>query len=472
MLWKKKTLTYLAVTSTVALVGVAMTAWADHKPGHQPPGGGGGGGGGGGEPRYTLIDLGTLGTRGGWASALSVNNLGQVVGASGNLQGVDRAFLLIPEDTNGDGSPDIWFQDAGTGPNGDSINGLMIDLGTLATGSPDRSWGVAVNNHGQVTGRSSTDDLTTYGSVERGFVIIPDGDTWFRDVDPADGANDLMIDLGTLAYGDGYSYPYAISDSGYVAGYVPPSANSSAGRAFIVVPEDTDGDDIPDTWFRGPSPGGVNDLMIDLGTLGEQTWGGRDSRASAVNDNGWVAGDIAHDTRAFLIIPEDTDNDGTPDTWFRDADGNGGNDLMIMLPLPRRATRSSAQAINSVGQVVGQSWTSQSPPGEPGNFRAVRWDIDPDRHDVTVTDLGRIQGEKRIFATGMNNSVPPQVVGSAYSYPSVDFTPFLWENGEIYKLLDLISNGGGIEDLTAGGINDSGQIVGGGSLVYIAIPAP
>ncbi len=130
----------------------------DENGNHNHGGGGGGGGGGGEAPQYTLIDLGTLGTS---CEARSINDLGQVVGRSENALGGYRAFLLNPEDANGDDIPDTWFQDAGPGPNGESINGLMIDLGTLAT-SPDqgywpRSSAVAVNNNGQVTGRSSTD---------------------------------------------------------------------------------------------------------------------------------------------------------------------------------------------------------------------------------------------------------------------------------------------------------------------------
>lgn len=476
----------LATWGLLGLPGGALANPPDENGNHNH-----GGGGGGEAPQYTLIDLGTLGTLETQWGASSVNNLGQVVGRSRNVAYGYRAFLLNPEDNlpegDPDGDPDTWFADAGTGPDGGSINGLMIDLGTLAT-SPDqgywpRSLAMAVNNNGQVTGRSSTDDLTPGGyTVEHGFVIIPedtdsDGipDTWFRDTNN-DGANDLMIDLGTLAtFGDGTSYAYAISDSGYVAGYIPNGANSSAGRAFIVVPEDNlpEGapDGIPDTWFQdagaGPHGSSINGLMIDLG--------GPSSRASAVNDNGWVAGVIAWSAGSFLIIPEDTDNDDIPDTWFRDdepaPDGDGVNDLMIMLPLPGHATNSSAQAINSLGQVVGNSW-KWGQAGSSSNFRAVRWDVDPNTHAVTVTDLGSIKGEKMIFAVGINNTVPPQVVGYARSSPSFPLIPFLWEDGEIYKLLDLISNGAGIEDLWAGDINDSGQIVGGGSLAYIAIPIP
>jgi hypothetical protein len=69
---------------------------------------------------------------------------------------------------------------------------------------------------------------------------------------------------------------------------------------------------------------------------------------------------------SFLINPEDTDGNGTPDRWFRDLNRDGTNDLMVELPSPAEST---ALDISNGGQVVGGSWlwTPTTPNGTTGN---------------------------------------------------------------------------------------------------------
>src|SRR4051794_10842907 len=54
-----------------------------------------------------VLDLGTFG--GATSQANDVNDLGQVVGYADTAAGPRHAFLLTPEDTDGDGQPDRWF---------------------------------------------------------------------------------------------------------------------------------------------------------------------------------------------------------------------------------------------------------------------------------------------------------------------------------------------------------------------------
>src|SRR5262245_13347200 len=100
-----------------------------------------------------------------------------------------------------------------------------------------------------------------------------------------------------------------------------------------------------------------NGTMIELGALRLDGYNG-ESQASAINDLGQVVGwspvsvDGLFATHAFLITPEDTDEDSAPDRWFRDLDADGVNDLMIDLGVPAVSSYSMAVDINNAGQVV------------------------------------------------------------------------------------------------------------------------
>ena len=134
-----------------------------------------------------MIDLGTLG--GPTSEAASINDSGQVVGTADVPGGGEHAFVITPEDVDGDGDLD-WFDDAGDG----LTNALMIDLGTL--GGPQSS-AAAINDSGKIAGTAQID-----GNTGHAFLLTPGEDSagnpvWSLD-DDGDGANDLMTDLGVL----------------------------------------------------------------------------------------------------------------------------------------------------------------------------------------------------------------------------------------------------------------------------------
>src|SRR5262249_55276876 len=138
--------------------------------------------------------------------------------------------------------------------------------------------------------------------------------------------NGVMTDLGTL--GGSYSSALGINDAGQVVGKASVSPTSAAAHAFLITPEDTDGNGIPDRWDRDTNGDGRNDLMRDLGTLG-----GGSSSAADVNSAGQVVGTAARSSgseHAFL--------------WqhgvMTDLGTLGGQ-------------TSAATAINDVGQVTG-----------------------------------------------------------------------------------------------------------------------
>jgi probable HAF family extracellular repeat protein len=168
-------------------------------------------------------------------------------------------------------------------------------------------------------------------------------------------------------------------------------------------------------------------VMLDLGTLG-----GTISRAKAVNSAGQVVG-------ASTLTWQDREL-----THAFLADSAGMRDLGTL-----GGERSAAWDINDRGEVVGGAETAA------GLGRAFLFD------GLRMRDLGSLTPGGRSCAFGINNR--GQVVGEAKSnLVSGEMSAFLWENGAMKNLNDLIPRGSGWVLARAYAINDAGQIVGEG----------
>jgi len=142
--------------------------------------------------------------------------------------------------------------------------------------------------------------------------------------------------------------------------------------------------------------------MIDLGTLGGTAGGLID-----LNNRGQVLGvsNLAGDQSADMFL------------W---ANGK----LTDLTAQSSGGTLWLASAINDAGQIVGGA----SFPGR--DFDAAVW-----RNGVLM-DLGTLDGDCYSFADSINSR--GQIVGSSYSCDGSTIRAFLWQNGSISDLNDLI----------------------------------
>jgi len=317
---------------------------------------------------YDVTDLGSLGGPELDSYAHGINITGQVVGSTniGPPSYRSHAFLYS--------------------------GGVMSDLGTLAGKSDSNAWDI--NDVGQVVGDSgahaffysggSMTDLGTLGGTLLGetqsyaYGINSTGQavgwSYWHDPQSQPGDRDpsraflysggVMMNLGTL--GGSNSLAFDINDAGQVV-----------GRADIV------GGGSSDAFLYS---GGV---MTDLGTLG-----GLGSDAQGINNLGQVVGQATRsdgEEHAFLYsggVMTDLGTLGTSQStafdintggqvvgWSNVASGgtaifhafvyNGGSlmDLNSLIPSTSGWTLTKANAINDVGQIVGDGTIGGAPHG-------------------------------------------------------------------------------------------------------------
>jgi probable HAF family extracellular repeat protein len=270
-------------------------------------------------PGQPMVDLGDFNrdyTRG--VVAEDVNDAGQVVGsAMHNSYGWYRTFVITPEDTDGDGQPDLWFRDS----DGDGLNDLARD--TAVAGARNR-----INAAGQVMSLLNNGGTVLWEEGVSTSLLGPDGSMFWGDV-----LNDAGWVAGTIQAGYYSRMPYLWRDgvvtviplppgcldlSGQLAmnnrGQVAGSCNDAAGRrAFLwdevggAIDLGTFGGTISDAYDvneAGQVAGWAQLLggelhafvwspatgMVDLGTLL-----GPYSEGFEINERGWVAGSSTND---------------------------------------------------------------------------------------------------------------------------------------------------------------------------------
>ena len=300
----------------------------------------------------------------------------------------------------------------------------------------------AVNNSGQVTGYSHTENLFPY--PQHPFLSTPGG-----------GA---LRDLGS--FGGIYSFGYGVNNSGQVAGY-----SSLAGDATY------------HAFLSGPNGGPLK----DLGTLN----GASNSYAYGVNDSGQVAG--FSNGHAFLSAPNGgtlkdlgtignlfsegyaVNNSGQVAGYFATPNGEGHAFLSAPNGGPLKdlgtlgGTGSEGYAVNASGQVTGTSTTGH---GQHAFLSAP--------NGGPLKDLGDLGG-----GLGQGNSINDlgQVVGFSLLASSLtDPHAFLYDGTSMIDLNTLIDPGLGVVLEQATGISNNGYIaaygtINGQSHAFLLTPA-
>ncbi len=290
----------------------------------------------------------------------------------------------------------------------------IINLGTLGGNTGYyTSWGQAINDLGEVTGRSEG----------------PNGQHAFLWTDGS------MTDLGTLRPNDQESSGLGINNHGDVVGY-----SYGPGRAAL--------------WRNGQ--------VSDLGTLG------LDSIAYAINGAVQIVGSSQPSpAESHAVLWQNGELIDLTTTY--NAPMGGALDINAVGQIVGEGIRlepdgtitelgtlggpwTLASALNDQGQVVGRS---QRGNGSDYDWHAFHWD------GGVMTDLGAIGSYLSSEAVDINNS--GQVIGyGGGPYPWCGDS-FLYEPGKgLRKLDDLVPVESGWAGFSPYGINDAGQITGTG----------
>jgi probable HAF family extracellular repeat protein len=337
----------------------------------------------------------------GQASIVSVPTLGgsgfQVNAANKHAQ--LTGFSYLP----GDASADAFLYSSGA----------LADLGTLGSGV---SMGYGINNLGQVVGQSDLPSGETHAFFHDGTHLIDLG-TFGGVYSVAVGVNDAGEVAGTsttpdwqnlaFLYSDGQMTPIGDLGGGSSQATAINQAGTVIGQSFT-----------PDFTYQGFVY--KDGTSVSVGSLGSgYSW------VWAINNSDMVTGDSAlanWDNHAFLY------SNGT----MHDLGTLGGN-------------YSSARGINDAGQVIGISLTASN----------------AERHGFiysngTMTDLGALDGNESDPAA-INNA--GQVVGY-YLTSSGSTHAFLWKDGTMQDLNELLPADSHWELQDAAFITDSGKIIG------------
>jgi probable HAF family extracellular repeat protein len=326
------------------------------------------------------FNLGTL--PGGYYSfANNISNSGLITGISETGE-IDPLLGVLQA------HPTLW------------VFGQPIDLGTFGGGE---GYGNQVNDFGQVVGYAQNTisdpfDYFDLGTQSRAFL-------WQFGV---------LQDLGTLGGNDAQAA--FVNDLGQIAGFSYTDSTAVTNTGFYCVGANVPRQD-PFFWENGK--------MLDIGNLG-----GNCAAPAGLNAKGQVAGnsdlaDVNIYPHAFL--------------WSRES---GIKDLGTL-----GGTFAQADALNDSGEVVGTSCT----PGDQECY-AVLW-----KHGV-ITNLGNLPGDCGSSAYAINSQ--GQITGDSYNCATGNPRPFLWQNGHMYGFNFVSPAGAELQYSEPASVNDQGEIFG------------
>jgi probable HAF family extracellular repeat protein len=349
-----------------------------------------------GPARYRIINLGN--PLGGTSSAgNAMNNLGWAMGTAN-----------LPGDTTQ--HAELW------------LPGLHLDLGTL--GGPNSAVTFANHsNRGQIVGIAETSDMDPFPETwSCAGAFFPGatqhvclGFVW---------QNGSMTALPTLGGYNGFAA--SVNNLGQVVGWAETAVHDPTCAPPQVLQ------------FEAVIWGPGNGQIHQLPGLGDDP----DTAATAINDNGQVvgiSGICQNAVGAFSAKHAVLWQDGQP-IDLGNIGGHGWN---------------TPTSINNQGQIVG--FANQSGDLINGNlafkFHAFFW-----TKERGMRDLGTLSGDAISEALGINEA--GQVVGVSYGAGFSHPRAFLWQDGVMMDLNDLISAGSNLTLEVAGDINDRGEITG------------
>ena len=291
-------------------------------------------------------------------------------------------------------------------------NGTLTGLGFLPGGTT--SVARAINNHGQITG-----DAYVSPTNYHGFVY----------------SNGLMTSIGT--WGSAKSRPRAINDRGELAGSSPPTNYPAINNAF---------------WWHS------NQFVQIQSTMAAD----RSCDAYGINEDGMICGTM------FLYS-------SNPRWWayvWRDDNGNGSSEAEETRFLGSLAVDDSggeysqATDVNNLGQAVG--WTGITNTIFPRHAFLVTstngtWkDPSGTSHPFNslMSDLGALESpDQNSYANAINDR--SWIVGTSTTGSGTN-QAFLWRDGVMTNLNDLIDAGSGWVLTNAAAINEYSEIAGSG----------